>query len=118
MDQRLLRYIWTHTRPQQFWLLAVVLVSMVPYFLAFDLPRQIINGPIQGGGFEVAGATQPFMRVVVPLPFLGSTVLFPGIDVGRSSMLLGLSLIVSGQPMASGLKFHGIRASMSAAGQP
>lgn len=103
MDQRLLRYIWTHTRPQQFWLLAVVLVSMVPYFLAFDLPRQIINGPIQGGGFEVAGATQPFMRVVVPLPFLGSTVLFPGIDVGRSSMLLGLSLIFLGLVIVNGL---------------
>ena len=28
---------------------------MVPYFLSFDLPKQIVNGPIQGQGFESAG---------------------------------------------------------------
>lgn len=33
-------------------------------------------------------------------------------------VLLADLILVSGQPMASGLKFHGIRASMSAAGQP
>ena len=38
----------------------------------------------------------------------------------RDAMIKAISdrLNVSGQPMASGLKFHGIRASMSAAGQP
>lgn len=98
-----MRYIWTHTRPQQFWLLAVVLISMVPYFLAFDLPRQIINGPIQGGGFEAADATQPFMRLVVTLPFLGSTVLFPGVEIGRGSMLVALSLTFLGLVIVNGL---------------
>ena len=38
--------------------------------------------------------------------------------LSRNTIRKYLRLDVSGQPMASGLKFHGIRASMSAAGQP
>ncbi len=58
MEPNFSRYIWLHTSRQQLWILGVVLISMIPYYLAFDLPKMIINGPIQGGGFESPGATQ------------------------------------------------------------
>ena len=59
MEKRLSRYIWTHTRGQQLWILLVVAVSMVPYFLSFDLPKQIVNGPIQGQGFDSRAPPRP-----------------------------------------------------------
>ena len=51
MEPSLTRYIWKHTRKQQLYIL-IVLLSMIPYFMSFDLPKQIVNGPIQGKGFE------------------------------------------------------------------
>ncbi|MFB9949295.1 ABC transporter transmembrane domain-containing protein [Rhizobium puerariae] len=91
MDKSLLRYIWNHTRPQQIWILTIVLFSMVPYFLSLDLPKQIINGPIQGAGFESANSTQPFMEFNIYLPFLGSVYSFEGFQLGRMQSLVGLS---------------------------
>lgn len=46
MDQSLTRFIWTHTRREQSWILVIVLISLIPYYMAFDLPKQIVNGPI------------------------------------------------------------------------
>jgi hypothetical protein len=58
MDKNLFRYIWRITRRHQLWILLIVLLSMPTYFMSFDLPKQIVNGPIQGQGFETPGATQ------------------------------------------------------------
>ncbi|MDO9525738.1 MAG: ABC transporter ATP-binding protein [Gemmobacter sp.] len=91
LDENLSRYIWRHTKPQQIWILVVVAVSMIPYFLSFNLPKQIVNGPIQGDGFADPGATQPFFRLVVDLPYLGSTTIFEGVDLARTEMLFALS---------------------------
>lgn len=91
MEKSLLRYIWRHTRRQQLWILAIVAASMVPYFLAFDLPKQIINGPIQGGGFESEGATQAFMDFEITLPLVGSVFKFDGIPFDRLETLAALS---------------------------
>ena len=52
MEPSLLKYIWTHTWRQQLFILMIVGLSMIPYFMSFDLPKQIVNGPIQGDGFE------------------------------------------------------------------
>ncbi|MBL0373648.1 ATP-binding cassette domain-containing protein [Rhizobium sp. KVB221] len=93
MENSLLQYIWRHTRKQQLWILLVVAVSMIPYFLSFDLPKQIVNGPIQGKGFESEGATQIFMRIAFDLPGLGNVVLFPGVELGRMAMLFALSMV-------------------------
>ncbi len=93
MEPRLSRYIWTHTRKQQLWILLVVALSMVPYFLSFDLPKQIVNGPIQGAGFDGPEATQPFLPISFDLPFFGEVNLFSGFDLGREGMLLALSLV-------------------------
>ena len=71
MEKSLLRYIWTHTRAQQLWILVIVGLSMVPYFLSLNLPKQIVNQPIQGEGFEIPGATQNFLPIAVDIPGYG-----------------------------------------------
>ncbi len=91
MEDNLLRYIWNHTRKQQTWILAIVLLSMLPYFAAFDLPKQIINGPIQGEGFETTDATALFMAFEFRIPLLNWTISYPGIELDRMSMLMALS---------------------------
>ena len=58
LDPNISRYIWTHTKRQQLWVLFVVAVSMIPYFLSLNLPKQIVNGPIQGDGFADPAVTQ------------------------------------------------------------
>ncbi len=63
MEPSLARYIWTHTWRQQLYIVLIVALSMIPYFMSFDLPKQIVNGPIQGKGFEQPGSTQPFMAI-------------------------------------------------------
>jgi putative ABC transport system ATP-binding protein len=93
METRLSRYIWNHTRSQQLWILLVVALSMVPYFLSFDLPKQIVNGPIQGNGFETPGATQRFLPISFDLPIFGEVNLFSGFELGRQETLLALSLV-------------------------
>lgn len=103
MEKSLMRYIWTHTRPEQIWVLGIVLLSMIPYYLAFDLPKQIVNGPIQGDGFETADAQQLFMHWVVDLPFIGPFEVFPGIELGRMDTLVGLSLMFLALVVVNGM---------------
>lgn len=103
IDPSISRYIWTHTRPQQVWILIVVLLSMIPYFMSFDLPKQIVNGPIQGQGYTAPGDTQLFMHWTMDLPFLGEVTLFPGIELGREGMLLALSMVFLALVVINGL---------------
>ncbi len=88
-----LRYIWTHTRKQQLWILLVVAISMIPYFMSFDLPKQIVNGPIQGKGFEQPGATERFLDLSLWLPGVGSFEIFQGFALTRMQTLYALSAV-------------------------
>ncbi|OWV97518.1 hypothetical protein ATY81_08850 [Rhizobium sp. R72] len=107
MEKSLARYIWSNTRLQQLWILAVVAVSMIPYFLSFDLPKQIVNGPIQGSGFEGEGATQTFMRLAYTFPIIGEVEFFKGLQLDRLQMLMGLSLVFLALVVLNGLfKFY------------
>ena len=81
----------------------IVLVSMIPYYLALDLPKQIVNGPLQGVGFETPDATQLFMRVSVSLPLVGDVLLFPGIPLERLPSLWALSLTFLALVIVNGL---------------
>ncbi|KFI26803.1 ABC transporter transmembrane domain-containing protein [Paenirhodobacter enshiensis] len=103
MDKSLTRYIWTHTRREQIWVLAVVLLSMIPYYLSFDLPKQIVNGPIQGMGFTEPGATQRFLHWAPDIPLIGKVELFPGLDLDRMGMLIALSLTFLGLVVVNGV---------------
>ena len=93
METSLTRYIWSNTRLQQIWILFVVAVSMIPYFMSFDLPKQIVNGPIQGNGFETPGATRTFMHLQYDLPAIGKVVFFDGLELTRFQTLMALSLV-------------------------
>lgn len=111
MTPSLFRYTWNHTRPQQIWILFVVLASLPTYFMSFDLPKRIINGPIQGGGFETADATQTFMRITLPLPEWlvagGRLELFQGMDLDRFGTLFALSAVFLLLVLVNGLfKFY------------
>lgn len=107
MEPRLSRYIWAHTRRQQVWILLVVLASMIPYFLSFDLPKQIVNGPIQGDGFDTPGATQLFMPIALDLPWAGQVVLFEGLPLERMPTLFALSAVFLALVIINGLfKFY------------
>ncbi|MEL6423214.1 MAG: ABC transporter transmembrane domain-containing protein [Pseudomonadota bacterium] len=108
MHERLFRYIWRHTRPQQMWILTIVVLSMPIYFLSLDLPKRIVNGPIQGNGFTTAETTQTFLGFSIPLPaFLGGGITFDGFDLDRMSMLVALSLTFLALVCINGLfKFY------------
>ena len=93
MEKSLARYIWTHTWRQQIWILVVVALSMIPYFMSFDLPKLIVNGPIQGDGFEGPNATQPFLQQVWNVPLIGEIQLFEGFQLDREQMLFALSMV-------------------------
>lgn len=86
MEPNFSRYIWRHTRLQQMWILFIVVVSMLPYYLSLDLPKYIVNGPIQGEGFETATATQVFGRLAI-----GDVTLFDGLALERLPTLIALS---------------------------
>ncbi len=87
MDKSLAHYIWTHTRAQQIWILFVVAVSMYTFYLSFDLPKLIVNGPIQGKNFDSPDATQNYLRLAFDLPVLGKVELFGGFQLDRLTSL-------------------------------
>lgn len=92
-QQTLYAYIWKHSRRDQLVIIAIALAAQPFYFLTLTLPKLIVNGPIQGGGFETEGATQQFFRFVVGLPeWLGDQwVIFEGVALERLPYLLALS---------------------------
>lgn len=95
MDKNLAKYIWSNTSRQQLWILFIILLSMPTYFLSLDLPKQIVNGPIQGDGFNTPGAQQTFLKLSIDLPnWISSAepvVLFNGFQLERFQMLMALS---------------------------
>lgn len=103
MEKSLARYIWAHTRPQQLFILLIVALSMIPYYLAFDLPKQIVNGPIQGAGFEKPGSTQLFMPISFDIPFWGPVELFGGLPLERMPSLVALSITFLALVIINGL---------------
>ncbi|TMV76710.1 ABC transporter ATP-binding protein, partial [Thioclava sp. BHET1] len=107
LESSLTRYIWKHTKRQQIWVLCIVLLSMIPYFLAFDLPKQIVNGPLQGMGFKNPGDTQTFMHISFSLPGYGTVELFQGLQLDRMSLLFALSFVFLALVIVNGLfKFY------------
>ncbi|MCF6322074.1 MAG: ABC transporter ATP-binding protein/permease, partial [Rhizobiaceae bacterium] len=96
MEPNLLKYIWNNSRREQIVVLIIILASMPTYFLSLELPKQIVNGPIQGVGFDNPGDIATFLRVTLPLPDWinsgNSIVLFPGIELERVGYLMALSL--------------------------
>jgi putative ABC transport system ATP-binding protein len=94
MERNLFTYSWRRTRLQQIWILLVILLSMPPSFALLDLPKLIVNGPIQGRGFE-HGATERFFAFSIPVPSVISSnnqlQLTRGFEFNRTTALFVLS---------------------------
>ncbi len=94
MDANIFRYTWRHSSRDQIWLLIVVVFSLPFYFLSLDLPKSIVNGPIQGNGFSSPTDTETVMRIALDLPSWlfggGEIVLFSGLEFGRIPTLIYL----------------------------
>ncbi len=43
MQPSLFRYIWQHTRRDQIWIIAVILLSLPFLFMSLDLPKLIVH---------------------------------------------------------------------------
>ncbi|HUF45384.1 MAG TPA: ABC transporter ATP-binding protein [Aestuariivirgaceae bacterium] len=104
-------FAWKYTKAQQIWILAVVLGSMPTYFMSLELPKLIVNGPIQGVGFEVPGATDTFLRIAPSVPEWiaggGQLEIFSGLQLDRIGMLIALSLAFLSLVIVNGLfKFY------------
>lgn len=96
MEKSLLKYIWAHTRSLQAWIFVVILVTMPLYFYSLDLPKQIINLPIQGKGFHSPADTHAFLHITLPFAesLIGKpVVLFSGFELRRLPLLLLLCSI-------------------------
>jgi putative ABC transport system ATP-binding protein len=104
-------FAWKHTRMMQIYILFIVLVSMPTYFFSLDLPKQIVNGPIQGAGFPSEDATQTYFGISFDVPTWlwssGNFELFGGIELQRSGALVALSLVFLALVVVNGLfKFY------------
>ncbi len=95
MESSLFRYIWNETRREQIWILFIILASMPFNFLLLDLPKYIVNGPIQARGFEHPGDTQHYFQIRIPVPLAvkqeGFLELLHGFDLDRVWSLVMLS---------------------------
>ena len=105
MERSLLKYIIRYSKRDQLLIVPLVVTSMVLYFLSLDLPKTIINQPIQGKGFPDAESTVRFMHLVLRLPeFLGGEwLLFQGFMLERLPYLLVLTILFLGLIVANGL---------------
>ncbi len=95
LEPNLLLYVWRNSRREQLWMLAVILLSMPTYFLSLDLPKRIVNGPIQGKGFENPDDTAFYLTTYLPLPesWTGGPIqLFRGFELDRVSTLMALAV--------------------------
>lgn len=92
----LFAYIWEHSRREQIFILAIVLVSFPFYFLSLDLPKYIVSDAIQGRAFSGGKTEAILLHLQLSLPdFLGGAHydFFPGFSLTRLSYLFALSLL-------------------------
>lgn len=101
MERRLFTYIWRHSLSEQLRVLTLILISLPFYFLSLNLPKMIVNGPIQGKGFE-EGGTETLYAVTLP-DFLGGVHLFNGFQFDRVSALFALAFTFLGLVCINGL---------------
>ncbi len=95
MQRSLFGFILKYSKREQLLIIPLVVLSMVFYYASLDLPKMIINEPIQGKGFANPGATANFLRLHLKLPdLLGGFdfKLFDGFPLERTDYLIALTL--------------------------
>ncbi len=106
MERNLLKYVWMHSRSDQIWMIFIILASMPTYFLSLELPKRIVNSPIQGVGFENPGDTNPILQIHLPFgeAIFGRPIeLFSGFELERVGFLMALSSAFLALVIANGL---------------
>ena len=105
MERGLFGFIFRYSKREQLLIVPLVIASMVVLFASLDLPKTIVNEPIQGKRFPSPDSTVTFMRIAPTLPdFLGGqTVLFEGVALERTPYLVVLSLTFLALIVVSGL---------------
>lgn len=106
MERNLLRYVWKHSKADQLWMLVVIMASMPTYFLSLELPKRIVNNPIQGVGFENPGDTANFLETYLPFSesiFGEPILLFSGFELERLGYLWALAGAFLALVVANGL---------------
>ena len=95
MERNLFGFILRHSKRDQLLIVPLVFVSMAIYYLSLDLPKTIINEPIQGKRFPDPDSTAPFLKIAFKLPeFLGGQMfrVFDGIALEQVPYLFALTL--------------------------
>jgi putative ABC transport system ATP-binding protein len=105
MERGLFGFIWRYSKREQLLIVPLVVASMVVLFASLDLPKTIVNEPIQGKRFPSPDSTVTFLRIALNLPdFLGGpTVLLEGFQMERTPYLVALSLTFLALIVVSGL---------------
>ena len=106
MERSLFGFILKYSKRDQLLIVPLVLLSMVFYYASLDLPKTIINQPIQGKGFPGPESTAYFLRFGFSLPeFLGGGTyqVFDGFALERTPYLLALTLTFLALIIISGL---------------
>ena len=105
MERGLFGFIFRYSKREQLLIVPLVIASMVILFASLDLPKTIVNEPIQGKRFPNPDSTVTFMRIAPDLPgFLGGQrVLYEGVALERTPYLIVLSLTFLALIVVSGL---------------
>lgn len=110
MERSLFGFIFKYSKRDQLLIVPLVLLSMVFYYASLDLPKTIINQPIQGKGFPDPESTAQFLRFGFSLPdFLGGGTyqIFEGFALERTPYLVALTLTFLALIIISGwIKFQ------------
>ncbi len=110
MDPNLFRYIWTHSRRDQIFVLFLIAGSLPFYWLSLDVPKRIVNEALQGEAF-VNGVTEAkLFTFSLPLPEVlgGTIVVSEGFLFDQISYLFALSFLFLFYVLANGAFKYGI----------
>ena len=105
MERNLFAFILRHSKRDQLLIVPLVFASMAVYYLSLDLPKMIINEPIQGKRFPDPDSTAQFLRIAFKLPeFLGGQTVrvFDGFPLEQLPYLFALTLTFLGLIVLNG----------------
>jgi putative ABC transport system ATP-binding protein len=95
LERNLFAFILRHSKRDQLLIVPLVFASMAVYYLSLDLPKMIINEPIQGKRFPDPDSTAQYLRIAFKLPeFLGGQTVrvFDGFPLEQLPYLFALTL--------------------------
>ncbi len=68
MEQSIFRFVWTHSKREQIAILLLIVLSLLFYWAALEIPKRIVNEALQGRAFPPGQTTVPATSVWNWLP--------------------------------------------------